>query len=275
MARKKKKVSKKKAVAKKKSTAVVSWKQELAKLAEQESDRATTIGGGGDTIRLTKGGFKFQGEDLGEAIKVIVVDFCRRKNYFDRPFDEDNPSPPACFAVSADGKNMEPHEDSPDPQDDICQGCWANEFKSDNRGKGKACRDSYQLAIIAENQLGEKEPDVAYINVPPTSIQAWDSYMVKRNKVMKLPALAFVTEISYDEDSEYQKLLFDEAGRVDDDYFGALFKIKNTVHEIIMQPVDVTNYEPPGAAKKKKKKKKKKVTKKKAKKKAKKKSRYA
>jgi len=273
MAARKKKVAKKKTPGK----AVVSWKDKLAALAEQESDRQTTIGGGGAQIKLSKGQFKFQGEDLGEAMEIVVVDFVKQKNWYDRPFDEDNPSPPACFAISPDGKNMIPNDSSPEAQADECADCWANEFETDSRGKGKACKDTYLLACIAANQMGDAEPDLAYLKVPPTSLKSWDSFMVKRNQVLNLPALAFIIEVTFDEEVDYQKIFFEEIGRVPDKAYETLFELRDVAHEVLMTPPDVTGYEPPSAKKKKSKKKatKKKSKKKTAKKKAKKKSRFS
>lgn len=251
-----KKVSKKKSVAKTSSSkAVVSWKDRLSQLAAQESDRQTVIGGGSNAIKLSKGSFKYQGEDLGESLQVVVVDFVKHKNWYDRPFDEDNPSPPACFALSADGKNMIPHATAPEPQAETCAECWANEFESDNRGKGKACRDSYLLCCISADQLGEDEPEVAYLRVPPTSLAAWDSFMVKRNKVLNLPALAFVVEVTFDDTVDYQKILFEEVGRTGEGHWEALFQLHDTAHELMLTPPDVSNYEPPTSKKKKTKKK--------------------
>jgi len=258
-----KKVSKKKTS---KSKALVSWQDKLAALAEQEGQRRTTIGTGSNNIRLSKGKFKYQGEDLGDVISVCVIDFVRCKNYFDSPFDEDNPNAPACFVVSADGLNMRPHDTSPDAQAETCADCWANEFETDGRGKGKACRDSYLLGVVSADEVNEAEPDVAYIRVPPTSLTAWDSYMVKRNKVLNLPALAFITQISFDEEVDYQKLVFEEEGRTPEEAFGTLFDLRETVHETLMTPPDTSNYHPPGkVSKKTKKKSKKKASKKKAK----------
>lgn len=274
MARKKKvskkKTSKSKAVAKPSTgKEVVSWKDRLAQLAEKEADRQTVIGGGSQGIRLSKGSFKFQGEDLGDSIEIVVIASAKHKNYFDRPFDEDNPSPPACFAISSDGKGMAPHETSPVPQDDVCAECWANEFESDNRGKGKACRDSYLLACVAANELENldeiDESSIAYLRVPPTSLAAWDGYMVKRNKVLHLPAAAFITQVTFDEEVDYQKILFDEVGRTPEEAFPVLLdQLAPLAEEILLTPPDVTNYEPPEAKGSKKKKKVKKKSKKKA-----------
>lgn len=245
---KKKSAKRSKAVAKKSSTgtALVSYREQLAALAEQESDRALSIGGGTNSIRLSKGKFRYRGEDLGETLDFVCVDFVKCRNYFDEEYDEDNPTPPACFALSPSGKNMVPHGTSPKKQGDDCDGCWANEFETDRRGRGKACRESYLLGTVHPDELEALaeggDVEVAYLRVPPTSLAAWDSFMVKRNKVFKLPALAFIVQASFDEDVDYQKLEFEELGRVGEDYLPALIELRETVHEVLMTPPDVSNY---------------------------------
>ena len=87
-----------------------------------------------------------------------------------------------------------------------CEDCWADEWGSAENETAKACRNSYFLACISADEMTEPEPDIAYISVPPSSLAAWDSYMVKRNKVLNLPALAFLTEVSFDDEVDYQKL---------------------------------------------------------------------
>src|SRR5690606_96672 len=103
---------------------------------------------------------------------------------------------------------------------DACRDCWANEFETDGRGRGKACREQYLLAIVHPDSLEKDElniEDVSLLRVPPTSLAAWDSAMVKRNKVFNLPALAFKMRATFDEDVDYQKLEFEEIGRCDEE----------------------------------------------------------
>src|SRR5690606_37754523 len=80
-------------------TSLVSYREKLAALAAQEAERAVAIAGGANTIRLRKGKFLFRGEDLGEELDFVCVDFVKTRHYFDEPFDEDNPAPPVCFSL--------------------------------------------------------------------------------------------------------------------------------------------------------------------------------
>jgi hypothetical protein len=156
---------------------------------------------------------------------------------------------------------MVPHETSPVPQEDACVDCWANEFESDNRGKGKACRDSYLLACVASNELDAieeiDEDSIAFLRVPPTSLSTYDGYMVRRNKVLHLPAMAFITQVTFDDEVDYQKIFFDETGRTPDEAFEKLMELREVATEVLLTPPDVSNYAPPEAKKSKKKTKKK------------------
>lgn len=253
----KKKASK--VVAKRGSNLPVTWQDKLAALAAQESDRVTAIGGSA-SIKLAKGKFKFQGTDLGETLSFVCVDFVKVRNWFDRPYDEDDPGVPACFSISVDGKNMAPDPTGPKIQsDDLCRNCWADEFGSDARERAKACREQYLLATVHADSLKKDSldmEDVAFMRVPPTSLKAWDAFMIKRNKVFKLPALSFIVEASFDEDVDYQKLEFAELGRVEDkDTIEKLFELRELVHPILMTPPDVSNFKEKGSKKAKKKKK--------------------
>lgn len=247
------------------SKAMVSWQEKLMAKAEQEKARKTTVGSGGDSIKLSKGKFKFKGEDLGDTLPVVILDFVKTKNYFDRPYDEENPSPPVCFSLSADGNNMSPHETAPEPQESSCADCWANEFESDARGKGKACRDSYLVALVHADDRDQADPQVAYLRVPPTSLSAFDSYLRKRVEVLGLPAVAFITEIWFDDSVDYQKLLFQEVGRTEEEYYPNLLPLMENQLPILMNPPDVSGYDKATTKKKTKKKvAKKKVAKKKS-----------
>ena len=113
VAKRKKRAKKKtKSVAKRKSTLPADWKKQLLADAAEESER-TPAGVGNKIILKRNGQFSFQGADLGGSITCVIVDHVVVKKYFDTDYDEDNPSPPACFALKANEKNIAPHPDSP------------------------------------------------------------------------------------------------------------------------------------------------------------------
>lgn len=239
-----------KAVAKRKSGgALANWKDELKNLAKEESDRTPT--GAGNGISIKGGKFKHQGADLGTEISVIIVDRTFMNRWYDRPFDEDNPGPPACVAQSATGKNMAPYDDSPAKQSEICESCWANQWKSAERGKGKACANRQDLAILLVDDDGlDDEGDIVFLGVPVTSTPDLNKYVKKLTDGQEVPPWAVITKIEFDEDSDYEKLKFSFIDMVDEKY---LARIRDRIKEArtaLLEKPDFSGYEAPKGGKK-------------------------
>ena len=191
-----------KQVAKKKSGSkeLANWKKELAEAAKEEGDR--TPSGAGNKISLRKNGqFRHQGADIGQEIVVVVLDHIFTNTYYDRDFDEENPSPPACYAASVSGKDMAPVDSSPAKQHETCEGCWANEWKSDKRGRTRACKNRHVLAVAMKDDLDEDKFEVSFLTVPVTSGAAWRKY-VKSLVGSEMPSWAIYTRMTMDPDAE-------------------------------------------------------------------------
>lgn len=236
-----------KAVAKKKAAGLpANWKKELAEAARQEGDR--TPAGSGNKISLRKNGqFRHQGADIGEEITVVVLDHVFTNTYYDRDFDEDNPSPPACYAVSVSGKDMAPVEASPGRQHPICEGCWANEWKSDKRGRARACKNRHVLAVVMADALDEDKPEVSFVVVPVTSGAAWRKY-VKSLTGSEMPSWAVITRMTMDPDAENQTLVFSLEGEVDEKLLTGCRSGHTTSRKTLLEIPDLSGYKaPPGA----------------------------
>ena len=262
MAARKKKVSKKKApgkaVATRKATLPADWKDQLRKDAAAESER--TPSGSGNRITLKRNGqFSFQGADMGDSIDVVIVDHVVAKQYFDSDYDEDNPVPPACFALKPSSKNIAPHDDAPDPQAEVCEDCWANEWAS-GRGRGKACKDKNRLALLHAEDL---EGDLALLEVPVTSGSAFNQYIKGLTAAADLPCYAVMTRMTMDDHADYQMLTFELLGEVPEEDLAGPFNMRKAARDMIMEPYDTTGREEDNGKKATKKKAKKKVTRKK------------
>ena len=255
MARKKKKskkkVSRSKAVGKVKSGLPANWKEQLREDAAEESER--TPAGSGNKITLRKNGqFSFQGADLGDSIDVVLVDHVALKTYYDTDYDEDNPTPPACFALKPSAKNIAPHPDSPDVQAETCSECWANEWASGRR-RGKACADKNRCALLHVDDL---TGDLAMLEVPVTSGAAFNMYIKGLNEAADMPSYSVVTRLTMDEHADYQKLIFEMVEQLPPDLLGEVMSKRKQSREMLMTPYDVTGYEETKGKKKKAKKKK-------------------
>ena len=174
-----------------------------------------------------------------------VVDFVNENNYFDTPYNPDDPSSPVCWSVSKNKTiDMTPSESAVKIQHNDCASCWANEFGSATTGRGKACRNSRRLAIIAVSDLNNLDSaEVAYTKVPPTSIKSFDKVGNDVRKIFKRPMYGVVTEIKFDSDSDFEKLLFKVVKPISDAAtITGIKKIKEAIKEEIMLEPDPANY---------------------------------
>ena len=163
-------------------------KTDLAKIDADLAERAKRIKeqiGSSDSRRLTvdqkEGAFIGPGGlNMGDELKVVVVDFCTYKRYYDRTYNQANPMPPACVAIGDVLSEMTPEEGVPAPQSDLCKDCWANQWESGN-GRGKACKDARELAVVLADELedDEIEPEMYVLSCSPTSIKSFDAAAAK------------------------------------------------------------------------------------------------
>ena len=101
-------------MARKKKGEVVSMKDMEERMALQVSDATARIAQPvGNVIGIRASRFTYKTENIGDVLDIIVLDFINQHSWFDSDFDPDNPLPPACFAQSASGDEMQPHPTSP------------------------------------------------------------------------------------------------------------------------------------------------------------------
>lgn len=192
-----------------KSTAVVNFREQLkAQLAEVKKNIDAPVGA---PFISTKGKvFTLpDGESSNTPMSVVVLDFVNSFSYFEKAYNSKKLEPPVCSAVGRVLEDMAPKADVDKPQADACQGCPHNEFADDNGPK--ACKQNYTLAIVAPNSIGTEDAQVLRINVSPSARRYWSSYMRDLQKQNLHPA-EVVTEISFDDDSDYPLLKFKMLG---------------------------------------------------------------
>lgn len=176
-----------------------SWEERMKAMSEQAAEREP-LTGGGQWLSVRNGDFHYGDDVLGDAINVVVLDFSFDNAYYGgRAFDPDVRDSPDCFAIGMDEEELAPHEDSPEPQADTCAECWANEFKSDNRGRGKACKNSRRLALVAVDEADgftvADDSEMAFLRLSPASLKYWKSYVAKLTRVTGLPPAGVVTRL--------------------------------------------------------------------------------
>jgi len=254
MAAKKKSVTKKKMAVKKKGTgtAMVSMSDLKKKMAEEAVEESKRLDGGESSFISIKGGsFTYQGADLGDTLEVVILDFVSENSYY-TSYDPDNPSSPGCYAIGREkNKYLTPLPDCAKLQDkEGCEDCWANEWESADTGKGKACKNTKRISVISTSDLEDvdtaENADVAFIRVPPTSVKSFEKFAKGVTKIHKEMIYGMVVEISFDDDSDYEALLFKAVRPIDDvGILTTIIEKKEQYKEELEEPTDISNYNEP------------------------------
>ena len=227
------------------------YRQQLAEYAK--ADGAREPAAGGNNISLAGGEFSLGGATIEAPMRVIVLDYVFENAWWDRDYDKDNPSPPACFAVNRAGEaELAPHETAPVPQADRCKDCERNVFGSAAKGRGKDCKNGRRLAVINADVKGldadyVKSAEIAYLRLPPTSLKLWKGYVKKLTDGLQLPLFAVITELTIDPDVDYTVVvpqLGDELPG-DQKLMQALIARRDEAEATLLSGYDVSTYEPP------------------------------
>jgi hypothetical protein len=218
-------------VAKAKSTEVVT--QDFAK--EMEDLRSRLQAPSGDKIKVDNKQFKLPNGDSSETLSCIIVDFVYYNAYYDSPFDPNQISPPACFAISTSPTGATPSANSPDVQNDSCNTCWANQFGS--AGKGKACRNSILVAVLPPD--ADENTPLMLLNVSPTGIKSFTGYLSALVR-MERPPYSVLTDVFCDPNVKYDSLRFSNPQEIDDGVIELVRSRRSEARDRLMVEPDVT-----------------------------------
>jgi hypothetical protein len=219
-------------------TEVMSYKDRLAALVAQTQKAEAPQGG---YISL-KGGRMMVGETRfpNDMIRAIVVEYRKDNEFYNKAYDPAaKGAAPVCAAI------VRPHEvltpwrkpragetpetpgiiwdertgyvtDSSEPQvppGDGCDSCGMLEWGSvkvipGKSGKGKACRESRRLHLMAADQCTNPEdaaraPFLTLIP-PPTSLDNFKRFANEATTVLKLPVFGVIVDISVEPHDAYQ-----------------------------------------------------------------------
>lgn len=230
-------------VAVKKSAAVVDIQALLAKQIEALKNKTAAAGGSAIRITQDKHFVMPDGSKTADPIRVVIVDFTSRNEYYEGNFDKNNIMPPACFAIGDIPSQLVPSDNSPNKQSDSCATCPMNQFGS--RGAGKACKNQRVLAVLPPD--ADPETPIWTIKVSPTAIKNFDGYVKNVARLFGVPPVGVVTTVSFDESTDYACLKFSdpEPNERVADFMARLEEAK----EILAQEPDVSGYEAPVARK--------------------------
>lgn len=218
------------------TTALVPWEEEMrakAKFAaEAEKIQQLTKKIGTRNGILTIDDEAVEDNELTCVVLVAV----HENQHYDKPFDPKNPAVPNCYSFSdpaaADPESaMAPHAEAEDKQGDdngLCANCWANQYKTAENGKGKACKNIRRLALITPDALESAEAlaaaDVRLLNVPVMSTRNWAKFVHKMAE-MERPYWTVTCKIKLvpDDSSQFKiEFSFDELINFDQDTWEAM-----------------------------------------------------
>lgn len=197
-------------------------------------------------ISITCGGKEFKmpdGRKTRDPIELVVVDFLSANTFYDRPFDKENPCPPACFAIGDNPLELVPSDASPAKQADDCASCPMNQFGSN--GKGKACGNGRKLAVLPPD--AHEETPLWLLNVSPTSLRSFDGFVRGVANTMGMPPVAVVATVSFDEAADYPKLEF--GNPVPNENLEVCFNRQAEARKLLETQPDVSGYQPPAPVK--------------------------
>lgn len=259
------------AKAKKTGTALVSMKdiENMYAVDAVAAQKAAPAGEG--VTRITANDYTFRVGDsiLPDPLNVIVVAESLVNMYYDRDYDPAEKIPPACFAVGEAVENgaelMHAHPTSPNMQggtnDHDCASCEMNRFGSAEKGKGKACTNTRQLAVVMADDKGfsdGSELKWAILSISPTGLQPWGKFVAGLANIVKRPPHGVVTQFSFNKSDpvEQRRKAVVAIGYKTITDVGVAQKVLALRKQILeskalLRPIPVGDYVPPGQKPKK------------------------
>lgn len=197
------------------NTKLEPWEEELAARAREEQETVDGIGGG---LRMSiKGGKLRIGDNVvpGNKLVCVLVTHIAAKRFFEGEFDPsgDDKTPPICYAFGRNFKDpMTPHAECPKKQAESCDGCPHDAFGTAKTGRGKACKDSFNIAFIEAGSLGSNGVFMPYTDsaadlqrlrsnqivkgsIPATSLRTYKDYVDNLRENFGRPTNAIYTQI--------------------------------------------------------------------------------
>lgn len=126
----------------------------------------------GKNIKILRSGEEFEVPGVGivpAAMRVVVVAFTNRNDFYVGPYDENNIVPPKCFAISDEIKAMAPDVSVSEPEAIDCASCILNQWGSE--GKRKACKNQKIVAVLPPD---DPNADILLVKVSPTGVKDFD-----------------------------------------------------------------------------------------------------
>lgn len=140
-------------------------------------------------------------------LTVVVLDFVWALAHYPGVYNPANPQQPNCVAIGRDKPEsglLAPHEESAEPQAETCSQCPKNEWPKG--GGGKPCKNQRRLVVVPPDATEDTEAMTLFVS--PSSLKNFDAYVARLENEHGLHIAQVVTEISFDPNVSYSKLVF-------------------------------------------------------------------
>lgn len=196
------------AVKKPSSANIVSIKEAMAAMLDEQGDKVAP--GGGNAIRITQDK-KFilpDGTSTPGPLELVIVDFASENRFYEGAFNSKDLVPPNCFAIGTNPLKMMMSKNAPEPQatDGNCQTCEMNQWDSAGVGKGKACKNTRILAVLPPD--ADADTPLWRLGVSPTATKAFDGFVTSVARVFQTIPIGVIATVSFDDSVTYSKLVF-------------------------------------------------------------------
>lgn len=174
---------------------IQTWKEKMAAVTQQAAASEAPKGG---FLSFKGGNMTYDDNPIpGNSLDVVVIDFLLENGIFREKYNPAKTASPMCYALGRVEEDLEPMEGCEEPQSPKCgiadqEGCCPhNEWGSDpDGGRGKACKNSRRIAIMAADELTKgpeaiKKANVIMCKLPVTSIKNFSQFVNQCTKVLE------------------------------------------------------------------------------------------
>lgn len=221
----------------------VNYAEQLAQEAAVISSRIAAPTGNHIRFNANRGFITPDGME-GDELEVVIVEFMSRNTYYDRDYDKDNPSPPACFAIGPEPSMLMPSPRSPNKQCETCTPCQQNQFGSATVGKGKGCKNTRLLALMPLSALDKDDAPIWIMAVPPASLKSFDAYVHSLAHKHKTVPIGVVTRIAPDPKSTFAAPRFSVHRPLTTKELGTFMGRREEAADALATEPDVSGYTP-------------------------------
>ena len=178
-----------------------------------------------------------------DTIRGVIVDFVAKKAFYEGDYDKDDVVPPNCFALGfVPHDALEASENSPEVQhQDGCKTCPKNAFKSAANGKGKACKDSYILALLPPD--AEEGAALVTLSLSATAIKPFEKYVRDLARDYGKAPYCFVTEFTFDDKMDYASVRCENPEPADTNLIALAYSMRDDAAKLLGAEPDCSEFE--------------------------------